>query len=76
MAKYILNINKQDSLSEENYEIHNEETCAHLPNTENRRHIGYFSNCKDEIIQAKIKYPEYAKDIDGCFWCSRPCHTQ
>lgn len=76
MAKYILNQNKQDSPSGENYEIHNEEICTHLPIPVNRIHIGYFNNCKDAMASAIKKYPELRSEIDGCYWCCNSCHKE
>jgi len=76
MAKYILNENKQDSESGENHELHNEETCTRLPYTWNRLSVGYFNNCTDAKQEAKRKYPQYSKDIDGCYYCSPACHNE
>ena len=76
MSKYILNKNKQDSPSGENYEVHNEDTCNRLPLRENRLSLGYFDNCKDAVIKAKNDYPYWVKDIDGCYWCASACHKE
>ena len=78
MSKYILNRNKQDSLSGENYEVHNEDRCTsgHLPLSENRLFLGYFDNCRDALEKAKIDYPYWKNDIDGCYWCCNPCHKE
>lgn len=54
------------------HEVHTNE-CSYLPSILNRTYIGYFSDCKEAIKEAKSKYP--SKDFDGCFWCSRDCHT-
>lgn len=78
MSKYILNKNKQDSPSGENYEVHNEDKCTsnHLPLSGNRIFVGYFDNCRDAVIKAKNDYPSWAKDIDGCYWCVSACHKE
>lgn len=76
MSRYILNNNKQDSLSGENYEIHNVDNCTHLPLLENRLFVGYFNNCKDALLVAKNQYPKHKEEIDGCFWCCNSCHKK
>jgi len=76
MAKYILNKNKQDSLSGENYEVHDENSCQHLPHYENRIDLGYFNNCKDAMTAAINKFPGSKSEIDGCYWCCNPCHKE
>lgn len=77
MDKYILNRNKQDSDSGENYEIHNEsEGCSYLPDLANRIELGYFSNCEGAMKKAEKEYPQWAKDINGCYYCANDCHTE
>ena len=76
MSKYILNQNKQDSESGENYELHNVDTCSYLPNPENRLGVGYFDNCHDAKARAKERYPSMSSDIDGCYYCCKPCHKE
>jgi len=76
MAKYILNQNKQDSESGENYELHNEDTCTRLPNPGNRLYVGYFGSCHYAKEEAKSKYPSMSYAIDGCYYCCSPCHKE
>jgi len=76
MAKYILNKRMQGSKSGKNFEVHNEETCGHLPDPVNRLDLGMHPDCHSAKAHAKSKYPKNAKDIDGCFYCSNPCHTE
>ncbi|QNO14953.1 hypothetical protein HYG86_09280 [Alkalicella caledoniensis] len=54
------------------HEVHTED-CSFLPATINRSYIGFHSNCKDAITNAKRANP--AKSFDGCYWCSTQCHT-
>lgn len=54
------------------HEVHGDD-CKHLPEPRNRTLIGYCLNCKDAIQRAKREYP--FKSFDGCYWCSRACHT-
>lgn len=76
MSKYIINQNKQDSASGENYEVHNEETCNHLPNLSNRIYLGYFSDCHEAVRKAKENHSSWSSDIDGCGHCCVPCHNE
>ena len=75
MARYILNRRQQDSKSGNHYEVHNEETCNHLPLPENRINLGNFSGCAAAKAQAKTQYPSNAREIDGCYYCSNLCHV-
>lgn len=56
----------------ENHEVHTGE-CEYLPDVLNREMIGLENNCKDAILRAKKENPR--KKFDGCFFCSRSCHT-
>lgn len=70
MSHYIVNKNAQDSGE---HEIHNENSCAHLPNAENRISIGYFNRCEDAVAAAKQQWP--SSKFDGCKHCSPDCHN-
>jgi len=76
MAKYILNKKMQGSKSGKNFEVHNEVTCQHLPDSDNRLDLGNQVDCHSAKSFAKSKYPKNAKDIDGCYYCSYPCHVE
>ncbi len=66
MDKYYVNNNAQ---STGEHEVH-KEGCEHMPT--NGTYVGYFTNCKDAVQKAKTIYP----NVDGCYFCSRPCHTR
>ena len=66
----------QGSISGKNFEVHNEQNCDHLPDTENRLDLGQFTDCHKAVAHAKNKYAKNAKDIDACFFCCESCHTQ
>ena len=55
------------------HEVHNLETCNHLPKLENRIIIGDFLNCKQAIDAAKRKFG-YSYNFDGCYYCCNSCH--
>ncbi len=52
------------------HEVH-KSTCDKLPKSENRIYLGEFSNCQQAVIEAKKRY----SNSNGCYWCSRDCHT-
>ncbi len=65
--RYYMNKNAQ---SNGDHEVH-ESTCSRLPYTENRLYLGDFSSCFAAVREAK----KYDKDADGCFYCSKACHS-
>lgn len=68
MKQYYLNLNRQ---SNGDYEVH-QSGCTYLPLT-NYEVLGYFSSCQAAVLEAKRRHP--LKKINGCFYCSRACHT-
>lgn len=73
---YIINKNKQDSKSGENFEVHNLNSCEHLPKEENRIHLGNFNNCQEAMSHAKLIYPGSRNYIDSCYYCCLACHKE
>ena len=53
-----------------NHEVHDED-CFRLPEPKNREYLGQFSNCKSAVKKAKNDYD----NVDGCYHCSKECHT-
>lgn len=53
------------------YEVHTER-CTHLPSLLYRRELGDFASCEPAVREAKRL--GYAP-ANGCYWCSRACHT-
>lgn len=51
------------------HEVH-KEGCAYFPN--DRTYLGYFSSCRDAVTKARAVYP----NVDGCYSCSRECHSR
>lgn len=68
MAAYYVNKNAQ---STGEHEVHRA-GCSYLPDTENRVYLGDFTNCKDAVRESKKHYD----NVDGCYYCSRECHTR
>ncbi|MXV75367.1 hypothetical protein F4Z99_13985 [Candidatus Poribacteria bacterium] len=68
MAIYYVNKNSQ---SDGVHEVH-KGNCNYLPHPENRFYLGDFTSCHIAIIEAL----KYFSSVDGCYWCSRECHTR
>lgn len=46
--------------------------CRYLPSVENRILLGYFTNGKEAVKEAKKHYIT----VDGCFFCCPEAHTR
>lgn len=53
------------------HEVH-EYGCSYLPLEHNRIYLGLHNNCKTAVTKAK----DYYNQVNGCYYCSKPCHTQ
>ena len=58
------------SQSNGDHEVHTGD-CAYLPISDNRKYLGQFSNCKEAVTEAKKTYSK----SNGCYYCSKECHT-
>ena len=67
MKHYYVNDKEQ---SNGDHEVHHQD-CYYLPATENRTYLGYFSTCKEAVSKAKETYWK----SNGCYFCSKECHT-
>lgn len=65
MASYYVNNQAQ---ANGDHEVH-KATCTWLP--VNRKYLGEFSSCHDAVREAKKHY----RQSNGCYYCSRECHT-
>jgi ferredoxin len=68
MKKYYVNDRVQ---ANGDHEVHHQD-CQYLPQQQNRRYLGEFSNCRPAVIAAKAYYSQ----VNGCGTCSTECHTQ
>lgn len=68
MASYRLNLNQQTN---GDYEVH-AFGCDYYPK-QNYDDLGSFSSCEPAVAEAKRKHAY--KRINGCKYCSKPCHT-
>ena len=64
---YYVNKNAQTN---GDHEVH-KDGCKFLPNAENRIYLGLFSSCAPAVREAKRHYTQ----SNGCYFCSRACHT-
>ncbi|PWE00006.1 hypothetical protein [Marinilabilia rubra] len=62
-------VNKQAQANGD-HEVHRED-CIFLPSIENRQYLGVFNSCYEAVKEARKSYPK----ANGCFYCSRDCHT-
>lgn len=68
MAHYYVNDNAQ---ANGDHEVHRD-GCTYMPNPGNRTFLGDYYTCHPAVRVAQRKYPRTA---NGCYWCSRECHT-
>lgn len=67
MPKYYVNDNSQTN---GDHEVH-QEGCSWMPKQENSTYLGYHSTCKSAVQKAQVYYSQ----VNGCFYCSKECHT-
>lgn len=68
MALYYVNNTPQQN---GDHEVH-ENGCYWLSIAVNTTYLGSFSSCHGAVAEAKRR--GYSK-ANGCYYCSRPCHT-
>lgn len=68
MARYYVNKNAQ---ANGDHEVHTT-GCPYMPFEANRIYLGEFLTCQPAVIAAR----EHYNQVDGCFTCAQPCHTQ
>jgi len=67
MEEYCVNMNQQ---SNGDHEVH-KLGCSYMPNPDNLMYLGEFISCELAIREARIYYSK----VNGCYYCSNPCHT-
>nr|PZN76140.1 MAG: hypothetical protein DIU57_17650 [Pseudomonadota bacterium] len=65
MAAYYVNRLAQTN---GDHEVHRD-GCAYMP--QHRIYLGQFTNCWQAVFEAR----KYFSQCNGCYWCSRECHT-
>lgn len=61
-------VNKHPNPISGYHEVH-AEGCSHFPQDDHTKYIGKFLDCKEATEEATLYY----KNVDGCYWCCRPC---
>ncbi len=74
IGRYILNPQQQGNENGGNYELHNADTCTHLPDETHSLTLGIFNTCELAMEEAKRRVPKWADLIDGCAWCCPKCN--
>ena len=69
MSRYYVNDNAQYPSGD--HEVH-KTGCPKFPNHDNLTYLGNFSSCRPAVRKAKQIY----RMADGCYYCSRECHTR
>ncbi len=67
MKKYYVHTRTDNNIEHEVHSL----GCTHMPKEDNRIYLGEFSNCKDAVAEAK----EHYRNSNGCWFCTRKCHT-
>lgn len=67
MASYYVNTTAQ---SNGDHEVHRAD-CSWMPENQNRLYLGEFLSCREAVWKAK----QYFSQSNGCYHCSRECHT-
>lgn len=67
MAYYYVNTKDQ---SNGDHEVH-KTGCSFMPSAENRKYLGDFYSCSSAVTEAKKTYSK----SNGCYYCSKECHT-
>ncbi len=65
-------VSKMPQTNSGDHEVHDLDTnqgC--LPDWANRIELGFHASCRGALERAK----NYYRDVNGCYWCARPCHT-
>ncbi len=67
MSRYYVNRNAQ---SNGDHEVHTI-GCSFMPEADNRIYLADYSHCQQAVREAK----KHFNQVNGCFYCSRECHT-
>jgi len=67
MARYYVTKQAQ---SNGDHEVH-KQGCSFMPGEDNRIYLGDVPTCRSAVTAAKRHYSK----VNGCYYCSRECHT-
>ena len=71
MANYYINRNQQPS---GDYEVHRSD-CTQGAEPENQVSLGWLNNGVEAVRAAKLRFPDHASTINGCYYCSPESNT-
>jgi hypothetical protein len=63
-------VNRQAQMNGD-HEVHIE-GCVWMPKRENPIFLGEFASCQEAVHAAKSHFSQ----VNGCYYCCNPCHTQ
>jgi hypothetical protein len=66
-TRYYVNKNAQ---ANGDHEVHTSE-CSFVPAADNRLYLGDYTSCGPAVTEARKTY----RQSNGCYYCSRACHT-
>lgn len=66
MASYYVN---KEAQTNGDHEVH-VSTCQWIPSPQNRINLGEFASCHGAVQEARKHYVQ----VDGCYYCCKPCH--
>lgn len=66
MANYYVNNRAQNN---GDHEVH-VQGCTFMPTTD-RTYLGNFNSCASAVAEAR----KHHRQVNGCYYCSNPCHT-
>jgi hypothetical protein len=71
MASYYVNRRQQ---ANGDHEVHDKASCPpqYFPQGDNAEYLGEFASCSQAVTAARTRY----RQVNGCYWCARACHTQ
>jgi len=67
MALYYVNKHAQ---ANGDHEVHRS-GCSYMPAEHNKKYVGDHGSCQGAVREAKKTYPK----SNGCYYCSKDCHT-
>ena len=67
MSRYYVNKNSQ---ANGDHEVH-VPNCSFFPAENNRVYLGTFPTCRSAVTEARKHFTK----VNGCYYCSNPCHT-
>ena len=67
MTNYYVN---EEAQPNGDHEVHTK-NCDYLPEIQNRKYLGVFSNCHKAVKEAEKHFAQ----VNGCYYCSKECHT-